>query len=185
MADIAPTYRRLPGRGTNLASYVRLYEGPDHLLQVTATGYSESYKRFFYRDIQALIIRRTRWFHLFAAVLGALTLLIALPAALSFANNREAAVVLFFVAGIFLALLIGHWLLGPTCVCEIQTAVQTERLFGLSRVRRAQKFLRRLKPLIDAAQGPLSETDLSARLSEAWQAAAFEATHPSTVHPEP
>lgn len=180
MADVPPTYRRLPGRGATLVSYVRLYEGPDHLLQVTTTGYSESYKRFFYRDIQALIIRRTRWFQLFAAMLGALTLLVALPATLAFANNREAAIVLFFVAGIFLALLIGHFLLGPTCVCEIQTAVQTERLFGLSRVRRAQKFLRRLKPLIDAAQGPLSQSDLSARLSEVWQAAAFEATHPST-----
>jgi hypothetical protein len=179
MADVPPTYRRLPGRGTTLASYVRLYEGPDHLLQITSTGYSESYKRFFYRDIQALIIRRNRWFEYFAAGLGALTLLVALPATLAFANNRESAIVLFFVGGIFLALLLGHWLLGPTCVCEIQTAVQTERLFGLSRVRRAQKFLGRLKPLIDAAQGPLTPADLSAQLSEAWRAAAFEATHPS------
>lgn len=179
MAEVLPTYRRLPGRGTTLASYVRLYEGPDHLLQVTATGYSESYKRFFYRDIQALLIRRTRWFEYFAAGLGALTLLLALPAMLAFASNRETGIVLFFVAGIFLALLLGHWLLGPTCVCEIQTAVQTERLFGLSRVRRAQKFLGRLKPLLDAAQGPLAPADLSAHLSEAWQAAAFESSHPS------
>lgn len=179
-AVVSPVYRRLTGRSPQVANYVVLYEGPDHLLLVTSTGWSESYKRFFYRDIQALVIRRTRWFEGIAAALGALTLLVALPATLAFAGNPDAGIVLFVIAGILLALLIGHFLLGPTCVCEIQTAVQTERLAGLRRARRARKFLRRLKPLIEAAQGPLSPEQLSAQLSEAWRAAEFEASHPSS-----
>ena len=36
-----------------------LWLGKDHLLCVETTGYTETYKRFFFRDIQVLTLRRT------------------------------------------------------------------------------------------------------------------------------
>jgi len=46
-------YRRLPGNAAALASYHRLWLGPDHLLAVRSVGFSEEYKRFYFSDIQA------------------------------------------------------------------------------------------------------------------------------------
>jgi hypothetical protein len=179
MASEPSIYRRLPGRGTTLTSYVRLYQGPDHLLQVSSTGYSENYRRFFYRDIQALIVRRTNGQITFAVLWGVLALLFGLPATVLAANNAiEGAIVMFVFAGLFLAGLVINWLLGPTCACDIQTAVQIERLPTLRRIRSAQQFLQRLKGQIEAQQGPLSAETLAAGLAEMWRAAAFEATNP-------
>jgi hypothetical protein len=73
-------YRRLPGTGTTLASYVRLYQGADHLLQVTSTGFSERYKRFYYHYIQAITVRKNIRGKLYNGILTGFVLLFALPA---------------------------------------------------------------------------------------------------------
>jgi len=144
-------YRRLPGRGVTLTHYAYLYLGPDHLLQAAATGYSETYKRFYFRDIQAIIIRKTGMW-----IIGLLALLV--PAVLFAigaisATDGVAAAILGTIAGaLFLGSLI-NLLLGPSCVCHLQTAVQTERLPSLNRVRKAQKILNQIRPLIEAEQG--------------------------------
>ena len=53
-------YRRLPGGGFSFAGMrYRLWLGGDHLLCVSGPGYTEEYRRFYYRDIQAIITRRT------------------------------------------------------------------------------------------------------------------------------
>ena len=61
-------YRRLPGRGTLLdgdkwyatsRALCTVWMGSDHLLLVSRAGYTENYKRFYFRDIQAIIIRKT------------------------------------------------------------------------------------------------------------------------------
>src|SRR6266849_2193626 len=59
MAASKSIYRRLGGSGATLTHHARLYLGPDHVLQSASTGYSEIYKRFYFRDIQAIIIRKT------------------------------------------------------------------------------------------------------------------------------
>ena len=40
-------------------SRASLWLGPDHLLCVDTNGYSETYKRFYFRDIQAITIRES------------------------------------------------------------------------------------------------------------------------------
>ena len=61
-------YQRLPGRGTLLdgdkwyatsRAMCTVWLGRDHLLLVSRAGYTENYKRFYFRDIQAIIIRKT------------------------------------------------------------------------------------------------------------------------------
>ena len=50
------------GRRSNIAGfstsggYASLWQGKDHLLSIDSSGYTEEYKRFYYRDIQAIII---------------------------------------------------------------------------------------------------------------------------------
>jgi len=90
MARTEKEYRKLPGRGFRKRSLLEvsrmlctLWLGKDHLLLVDSLGgYSEDYKRFYYRDIQALIIRKTtggRTANLVLAGFAALFLLAGLP----------------------------------------------------------------------------------------------------------
>ena len=45
-----------------------------------------------------------------------------------------------------------HKLLGPMCSCHLITAVSTDKLPSLNRVRNAEKALRVIQPLIEEAQ---------------------------------
>ena len=56
---------------------------------------------------------------------------------------------------------------GTACACQLRTAVQTEDLGSLSRVRQTQKVLEKIRPLIVAAQGSLSSEEVAARMHQA------------------
>src|SRR6185503_16307515 len=80
MSRGAKVYRRLPGRESGLLSYSRLWLGPDHLLLARTTFFSEEYKRFYFRDIQAIVMRKTRrhlfWGWMCAALFGLCTVVL-------------------------------------------------------------------------------------------------------------
>jgi hypothetical protein len=58
-AQSPPVYKRLPGNGANFLERITLYLATDHLLYVSSTGFSESYRRFYFRDIHAITVRKT------------------------------------------------------------------------------------------------------------------------------
>src|SRR5438046_7646001 len=66
----AKVYWRLPGRGAGLLSYSRLWLGPCHLLLARMAFFSEEYKRFYFRDIQAVVTRRTTLREILNAILA-------------------------------------------------------------------------------------------------------------------
>lgn len=142
-------YKRLPGRGTEVIYYVRLYQGPDHLLQVLSTGFNETYKRFAYRDIQAITLRKTNMGKVWNGIWGALFALFALP--VSFVNGPALAG-FGIVSAIFLILLGANLAMGPTVVAYLRTAVQVEKLPSIRRLRAARSTLGILNPLIASAQ---------------------------------
>src|SRR5690242_8964250 len=53
------SYTRMPGQFRGVFRRFSLWMGDDHLLLVDSTRFSESYKRFYLRDIQSIIVRRT------------------------------------------------------------------------------------------------------------------------------
>ncbi len=141
-----------------------LWLGKDHLLCIDTNGYTESYKRFYFRDIQALIIRKTerqKWWGLILAVVAAGFLI---PAALS----SEVALKYVFgsVGGLFVLLFLINLALGPAAACQIRTAVQLEDLPSLNRLRRARAVLGRLRSFVLAAQGALAPEEILVRLQE-------------------
>ena len=82
-------YRKLPGRGNRRdGGFIggtfrqsRLWLGQDHLLSVDSTLSSQDLKRFYFRDIQAITVRRThtgRTWNIVNAVLTAIFCLWAL-----------------------------------------------------------------------------------------------------------
>jgi hypothetical protein len=168
MAAKEKEYRRLPGRGVRrqgiaTAARARLWLGRDHLLSVAAQWFSEDYKRFYFRDIQAIIIRKTNVGRNINAVLGILACLTLILAAIT---SDAASVFWWIITGAFAAFLLGNALMGPTCVCHLQTAVQTEELPTLRRLGRVRKVLARLRPLIAAAQGELTREEIVARTAQ-------------------
>src|SRR5256885_4038963 len=170
MAGSQKSYRRLPGKGVAAFQHVRLYESADHLLQVASTGYSESYRRFYFRDVQAITIQKTQLGKILNGIFGFFTGLFGLPA---FDMSFGPALAMWLVAGFFAVLLIGNVALGPTCACYIRTAVQTERLSAVTRVRTARGLLRRIRPLIEGVQGSLSHQEFALRLRGAGPTAAY------------
>jgi hypothetical protein len=78
-------------------------------------------------------------------------------------------------------------LLGTTCHCYIKTAVQTERLLAVGRLRTARKFLDRIRPRISEAQSvaAANKTSVAAPSSAAAQPpTAAPAPAPSPAPPE-
>jgi uncharacterized RmlC-like cupin family protein len=158
MANTEKEYVRLPGRGwrregivASTRSICSLWMGKDHLLCVDSSGYTEHYKRLYFADIQALVLRKTRSGAIVNAVFGGLAaMFVAFAVAVDDPVGRG---FLGAFAGFFGLVLIINLAYGPTCSAHVQTAVQTQELPSLRRLRTARKALRRLKPAIEAAQG--------------------------------
>lgn len=137
-------------------SRASLWLGPDHLLGVDFSGYSETYKRFYFRDIQAVTIQETRRRTVWNAILVVpiVGCLAGLLTCLSYTPKNNAAVIVWFIfSTIFLVPFLINNILGTACVCYLRTAVQIEELRSLCRVRKARRVLGKIRPLIAAAQG--------------------------------
>lgn len=132
--------------------------GSDHLLSVMNTGYAEEYRRFFYRDIQAISVTQTNRGRNLAIGLLAAGLLLYF---LSMAVPASAMPFLWALAALPVVMAVVSLLQGPTCRTLLQTAVSREELLSLGRVRTAEKALDMLRPLIEQAQGRLSSADLA------------------------
>ncbi len=176
-------YRKLPGRGnrregTFIAGAVRqsrLWLGQDHLLLVDSTLNAQELKRFYFRDIQAITVRKTHKGRTTNLVLAGLIAMFCLWAVLITDDVGQG--VLLTIAAVFGGFLIANSLFGPTCECHLQSAVQREQLPSLGRLRTARKVLGLLRPHIEQAQGNLSA-------GEARERAATLAAAPASAAPK-
>lgn len=169
---------RLPGRAARLrvdgSPGGTLWLAPHHLLQVQTGALREGYRRFAYRDIQSIGVRRTvrgRVYNVFAGLaamfFGALALAI-----FSFRDDvSEISVggVLGGVSVLLLVLFIVNLFRGPTVRAELRTAVGIYPLPSLSRMRPAQRALDLIRQRVDAAQGTLSPEVLNDRVARLTQ----------------
>lgn len=187
MPELAPVqYTRLPGSGisrkggsflTATRTNCRLWLGDDHLLQVeSAGGYSESYKRFYFRDIQVIYLQKTNSWLMANLVLGLATGAFLLWTLM--VKDHAGVIALGIVTGCFGLLLLVNALRGPTCACHLQTAVHGEELPSLRRRRNTEKVLARIKPLIEAAQGSATAETLAPQY-----ATLLEKTHATPAVP--
>ena len=56
-------YRKLPGTRRGFIQKSSVWAGPDHLLLVRGSRFRDEYKRFYYRDVQAIAVARAPRFH--------------------------------------------------------------------------------------------------------------------------
>jgi hypothetical protein len=142
------------------------------VLLVDATRFSETYKRFYLRDIQSIIVRKTPrgvipyyWIVLTFAgfIFGVIGLQSSRPYLFAPAFLIVAAVLVYlYVAGMF-----------QSCNCHLVTRVTNVELPSLFRLRDAQRFVDTIGPRITAVQGelPAGWVERSATLEESSTAA--------------
>ena len=164
-------------------SRTSLWLGPDHLLSVESDNFRENYKRFYFRDIQAILVQKTDRFRTWNIILGmiiagALVFILALfPKGEGWTSDTIGFVCFFgFILGLFVLILVLHLISGPTCKTFLRTAVQIEEFPSLCRIKTTRRVLGQIRPLIVAAQGgELSPDAIAAQMRE-WTAPTPTAT---------
>lgn len=166
MADVDPQapssqvrYQRVRGLWqTGTLSRASLFSGGDHLLMCDyRTGFTERYRRFYFSDIQAIIIRKTGHWLVGVAIWGFFAICL-----LVIALSTHWNLFLKIMEGICLCFVLRHLVRGPSCKTHVQTAVQTDVLPMLKRVRQTNRVLSRIFPLIEQAQGTMPAVSLAA-----------------------
>ena len=153
-----PSYKKLPGRGRAMSGQTSLWLGEDHLLLVTNSGYREDYRRFYFQDIQAIVVRKTVGGMVTNYIAGGCAALFLL---LTFSFPLPVAVLPVTAVAVCVAALLINTLLGPTCECFIQTMTARHQIPPFCRTRRVAKAVADVRPFIIAAQGELPPDKLS------------------------
>ena len=168
MAAKSLKYKRLRGtKKSFLFGYNTLWLSTDHLLSIDSRRFTEDYKRFYLRDIQSITIQKTsigKIQNLFLSVFCCFFILLTYPTR----GIEVLSVILGIIAFLFLLALLNNWFRGPTCVCHLRTAVQTEKLPSLNRLKTAQKAMELLRPLIENVQGELTPEMLRENIQEVY-----------------
>jgi hypothetical protein len=161
----------------------KLWQGKDHLLLSESTGYAEDYKRFYFRDIQAVLMRPHNQRAVWNLVWGLLLAISLMPMA---TLGAKGAYFFWFCTAFFTLCLVINNVLGPGCQCHLKTAIQTVEL-PITRRRRVEKIMARLQAPIEAAQQDLSGFRSQAPSSPAGASATdtFQMVPPSTAAKKP
>ncbi len=141
-----------------------LWVGEDHLVYVRGSGFlmpfTEEYKRYRYRDIQTLSVARTSRIGMsILFVMGMLffsglaTLTILLSDASDFGLGKAVFLSVLCIGGLVCAaFLLRHLILGPTCVCDIQTNLSRDRIRPLNRFPRTVQTIEQIEAKIRESQ---------------------------------
>ena len=123
--------------------------GRDHLLHISTGIFVEEYKRFYFRDIQSLMINQSKSWIVVNIILA---VLMAGLIFLTVAFGDLVRLIGGIIALIMFVMLVVNLIRGPGCVCYIQTAVQKQKLRSVSRIKKAQQIMVSLKPIILRSQ---------------------------------
>jgi hypothetical protein len=163
--------RKLPGSGLNWTGRGKLWQGQDHLLEVTTLFIMQHYRRFFFHETKAFSVQRTKVRLGWALGQGGVGAICALVAgSLWWIGERNPDedwhVLLYVFAGMIgaaalfcLALLAVNLLLGPSCRCHILTPTGWHVLAAPARLGPALRVQAQIIPLIEAAQLTLAHSD--------------------------
>lgn len=162
MKAFSDSYRCLAKDTLGLSS---LWLGEDDLVYVKGSGFfmpfTEEYKRFRLGEIQSFSVAkgsRTGLTLLYVALFLFAASIAGVIAGFSESYRIVTILMLsFFSAGALgaLALLVRHLILGPVCVCDVQTRLTKERLRPLRRYHFALETVRQIDGLVRGAQADL------------------------------
>lgn len=142
-------YRRLPGRIMGFVRCPSVWMGDDHILVVDGTRFHETYRRVYFRDVQALIIQRKRRFVMQWPYALAIPFLVV--AQLQLYPYRMTIPIL--IVGLIAAAVLAFLSIQFGCYLDIATAVGNIRIRSVIFTWTARRLARKVTPAIVAAQG--------------------------------
>lgn len=163
MSQGTSPYRKLPGKARRVSPRRgSLWLAENHLLMIENWSYRESYKRFDLSEIQSLTLCTTRRGTIIKVISGVLLLLTITLFGIICGRTVGEERIAYLTTGIILAFfplvaLVRDLILGPTCRCQLSTAVQSVELHSLSRVKKARRAIAVLEQAITAIQGRLPD----------------------------
>ena len=154
--------RRLPGRSIRQfgISFQRhqLWLAETHVLYREIFGYREEVKRFYFRDIQAIVCTPTSRWKTCSWLAGSLLVFLAICGGVSAYLGAMVPFVLAWVlATLALTILLGNLVLGPSCSTTLYTAAAEAPLYSLGRKRSAEKTIARITAMVQHAQQDMGE----------------------------
>jgi len=158
MIEASPKYKKLRGRAAGFMGITQLWVADDHLMSVVSIFGFEQYRRYFFRNIEALIAVRTSrrlvWNIILVVVIAAIAAAgFAISTTLQTEESRvTCAIVTACIATPFLIALLVNSLLGPTCSFWVQTTGGLESLGAPVRLKAARKITDTVAPEIARAQ---------------------------------
>jgi hypothetical protein len=180
MAAVEEKYRRLPGRRRGVISGASLWMGSDHILLVRSAWFREEYKRFYLRDIQAIVVAPGPRFYLSMPMLvfSAIWLFSGL-----FMGTWPNSVAIGWIAGT--VAMAAAWLaisVTAGCRCRLYTAVSRDDLPSIFLTWTARRFLRQVQPRIEQVQGTVDASWTEAERGSAGPAVAAMAPTEAPRH---
>lgn len=149
-------YEKLPGRLRGVLRCGSLWLGADHVLVVDSFRFSEEYRRFYFRDVQAIVLRKCVRFVVPAWwLLGFLSAGIAALIGLAGKHWLTTAGNTVMVG---MALYLGGMSVFGSCRVHIKTAVSWAALPSLYRMGPARRAVAILTDKIAALQGAMPES---------------------------
>jgi hypothetical protein len=144
--------------------------GSDHILLVKTAWFREEYKRFYLRDIQAIVVARGPCFYFSMPML--IFSVVWLFSGL-FMGTWPRIVAIGWIAGT-VAMLVAWSVISVTagCRCRLYTAVSRDDLPSLFRTWTARRFLRQVQPRIEQVQGAIDPGWIQAERGKAGPAVA-------------
>jgi hypothetical protein len=155
----AGQYKRLPGTRRGVTARASAWAAADHILLVEGSRIKETYRRVYFRDVQALLVmRRNR----FVVQTPWLLVVPALPiAVLRLPPDWRAtgwAIAFFALLAVLIYLYVAAVFAG--CRLYLATAVGNVKVASVFRVWQARRFHDRVSPLILSAQTQAPPLDL-------------------------
>lgn len=167
---MTPQYRKLPGKRRGFLNVSSVWAGPDHLLLVRGSRFREEYKRFYYRDVQAIAVARAPRFHIsprsaaiaVASWVAFLLAQVLRPYQIALLPPRlNVSLVSSLVTGgigLLCLVLLLAWIYvsaKESCRCRIYTAVSSDELPSVYRLWTAREFLTAVEQPIAQTQGTI------------------------------
>jgi len=151
MSSATRAYRKLSSwQGFFVAA--ALFRDEHCLISVRSSGYEEHVKRLYFKDIQAIVVSKSRRFGVSRRVILATLPLLLCP---FFASRFSLLATVLWTLAVAPVVAWLYISIGASCRVRVYTAVSQEELPSVRRPWTARKLLAELTPLIEAAQGTL------------------------------
>jgi len=164
---VTQQYEKLPGGyravfTLSSRAHGTLWLGSDHVLLVRSTEFSETVRRVFLKDIELVTITPSRdriWATLLVGTWALLALLAGygILYAFDFGGGAPLAGFVASVLAAFAAWTVWYWQQGPTGRVRIHTAVHSDDVLALTRLRKAEQAFAILLPKIAEVQGRMED----------------------------